>query len=41
VQSEDGNPQWFYLGHYDDQFVRKDGQWYFLRREAFTDIPRQ
>lgn len=40
IQSEAGSPQWFYLGHYDDQFVRKDGQWYFLRREAFTDIPR-
>jgi uncharacterized protein (TIGR02246 family) len=41
VQSEAGSPQWFYLGHYDDDFVRKDGQWYFLRREAFTDIPRE
>jgi 3-phenylpropionate/cinnamic acid dioxygenase small subunit len=41
VQSEAGSPQWFYLGHYDDEFVRKDGRWYFLRREAFTDIPRQ
>jgi uncharacterized protein (TIGR02246 family) len=41
VQSEAGSPQWFYLGHYDDDFVRKDGRWYFLRREAFTDIPRQ
>jgi uncharacterized protein (TIGR02246 family) len=41
VQSEAGSPQWFYLGHYDDEFVRRDGQWYFLRREAFTDIPRQ
>jgi len=41
IQSEAGSPQWFYLGHYDDEFVRKDGQWYFLTREAFTDIPRQ
>jgi 3-phenylpropionate/cinnamic acid dioxygenase small subunit len=41
VQSEAGSPQWFYLGHYDDQFVRRDGRWYFLRREAFTDIPRE
>jgi uncharacterized protein (TIGR02246 family) len=40
VPSEAGSPQWFYLGHYDDDFVRKDGQWFFSRREAFTDIPR-
>jgi 3-phenylpropionate/cinnamic acid dioxygenase small subunit len=40
VQSDAGSPQWFYLGHYDDEFVRRDGRWYFLRREAFTDIPR-
>jgi 3-phenylpropionate/cinnamic acid dioxygenase small subunit len=39
VQSESGAPQWLYLGHYEDQFVRRQGRWYFLRREAFTDIP--
>jgi uncharacterized protein (TIGR02246 family) len=41
VPSADGNPQWMYLGHYEDRFVRRNGSWYFLRREAFTDIPRQ
>ena len=41
VPSETGAPQWRFLGHYDDQFVRRDGRWYFLRREAFTDIPAQ
>lgn len=41
VPSDTGNPQWMFLGHYDDEFVRQDGSWYFLRREAFTDIPSQ
>ena len=41
VPSESGSPQWLYLGHYDDTFVRKNGRWYFLRRQAFTDIPVQ
>jgi uncharacterized protein (TIGR02246 family) len=41
MQGEDGNPRWVYLGHYDDTFVREDGRWRFLRREAFTDIPAQ
>ena len=41
VPSESGSPQWMFLGHYEDQFVHEDGRWYFLRREAFTDIPTQ
>jgi hypothetical protein len=41
VPSDSGSPQWQFLGHYDDQFVRRDGKWYFLRREAFTDLPDQ
>jgi hypothetical protein len=41
VSGPSGGPEWRYLGHYDDRFVRKDGQWYFLHREAFTDIPRE
>jgi uncharacterized protein (TIGR02246 family) len=41
VPSESGDPRWMFLGHYDDEFVREDGRWYFLRREAFTDIPAQ
>lgn len=40
VPSADGAPQWRFLGHYDDRFVQRDGRWYFLRREAFTDLPR-
>jgi hypothetical protein len=40
-QSADGKPEWVFLGHYDDTFVRENGRWRFLRREAFTDIPVQ
>lgn len=36
---DDGGPKVVFLGHYDDQFVRENGEWKFLRREAFTDIP--
>ena len=36
--SESNNPQMLFLGHYDDQFIREDGQWKFLRREAPVDI---
>jgi hypothetical protein len=35
----DGNPRWALLGHYDDEFIREDGVWKFLRREAPVDIP--
>jgi 3-phenylpropionate/cinnamic acid dioxygenase small subunit len=35
------NPEWVFLGHYDDTFIRENGRWRFLRREAFTDIPVQ
>jgi uncharacterized protein (TIGR02246 family) len=41
MPAEDGSPEWVYLGHYQDSFVRSGGRWYFLRREAFTDIPAQ
>lgn len=39
VPSPEGAPLWRFLGHYEDRFVQRDGRWYFLRREAFTDIP--
>jgi uncharacterized protein (TIGR02246 family) len=35
----DNAPRLVYLGHYDDQFVRENGEWKFLRREAPADIP--
>jgi uncharacterized protein (TIGR02246 family) len=35
---DDNSPKLTYLGHYDDQFVREDGQWKFLRRQSISDI---
>jgi ketosteroid isomerase-like protein len=37
----DGTPAMRLLGHYDDTFVREDGQWRFGRRAARTDIPHR
>lgn len=39
MQGEGERPEWVYLGHYDDTFIRENGRWRFLRRQAFTDIP--
>ena len=36
--SDDNSPKLTYLGHYDDQFVRENGQWKFLRRQSISDI---
>lgn len=36
---ESGNPQLVYFGHYVDEFIRENGRWKFLRREAPVDIP--
>jgi uncharacterized protein (TIGR02246 family) len=36
---DDGAPRMVYVGHYVDQFVRENGEWKFLRREAPADIP--
>jgi uncharacterized protein (TIGR02246 family) len=36
--TDEGRPQMVFLGHYDDVFVRENGHWKFLRREAFGDI---
>jgi uncharacterized protein (TIGR02246 family) len=38
---DDGAPRAVFLGHYDDEFVRENGEWRFLRREAPVDIPVQ
>jgi uncharacterized protein (TIGR02246 family) len=35
----DDAPRMVFLGHYNDEFVREDGEWKFLRREAPLDIP--
>jgi len=37
----DGAPAMRLLGHYDDSYVRQDGQWRFGRRAAHTDIPHR
>jgi hypothetical protein len=40
VTTGDGNrPQPVYLGHYDDEFIRENGNWKFLRRTVASDIP--
>ena len=39
VSGEAGRPQPFYLGHYEDTFVREKGHWKFLRRTVYGDIP--
>jgi len=36
---DDKAPKLVYLGHYDDKFVRENGVWKFLRREAPVDVP--
>lgn len=36
---DDNSPKLVFLGHYDDQFIRENGEWKFLRREAPADIP--
>jgi hypothetical protein len=40
IQSQEGQPQPFYLGHYEDQLVREKGHWKFLKRVVYTDIPK-
>jgi uncharacterized protein (TIGR02246 family) len=36
---DDNAPRMVFLGHYDDRFIRENGEWKFLRREAPADIP--
>jgi uncharacterized protein (TIGR02246 family) len=36
---ENNRPTLVYLGHYLDEFVRENGEWKFLRREAPAAIP--
>jgi uncharacterized protein (TIGR02246 family) len=38
---DDKAPRMVFLGHYDDQFIRENGVWKFLRREAPVDLPRR
>ena len=39
VPGADKKPSIAQGGHYEDTLTRENGQWRFLRREAFTDIP--
>ncbi|MBN2243665.1 MAG: nuclear transport factor 2 family protein [Acidobacteria bacterium] len=41
VQNGAGRPEPFYLGHYEDTLARENGKWRFLRRVAYSDIPRE
>jgi len=36
---DQGAPRMVYVGHYNDLFIRENGAWKFLRREAPADIP--
>jgi len=36
---DDGAPRLVFLGRYEDQFIRENGEWKFLRREAPVDLP--
>jgi uncharacterized protein (TIGR02246 family) len=38
---DDQSPRMVFLGHYDDQFIRENGEWKFLRREAPVDLPKR
>jgi 3-phenylpropionate/cinnamic acid dioxygenase small subunit len=40
-RSADDTPRILTLGHYDDEFVREDGEWKFASRVAAIDIPQQ
>ena len=40
IRDKEGQPQPFYLGHYEDRFVREKGQWRFLKRVVYSDIPK-
>lgn len=40
VPGADKKPSIAQGGHYEDTLTRENGQWKFLRREAFTDIPQ-
>ena len=36
---ESNHPRLYFLGHYEDSIIRKDGRWKFLRRVVHGDIP--
>jgi uncharacterized protein (TIGR02246 family) len=38
---DDKAPRMVFLGHYNDEFIRENGEWKFLRREAPVDLPKR
>jgi hypothetical protein len=40
VQNASKQPQPFYVGHYEDSYVREQGRWKFLKRVVYGDIPQ-
>jgi len=36
--ADDNSPKLTYLGHYNDEFVRENGRWRFLKRQSVSDI---
>jgi len=41
VRTKDDKPAPAMGGHYDDEFIREDGHWKFLRRVVMMEIPFQ
>jgi SnoaL-like domain len=41
VRGEGDVPELNLWGHYDDELVKRDGQWRFARRVANTDVPHR
>jgi hypothetical protein len=39
VKGESNHPQPLFMGHYEDDLVREKGNWKFLRRAVYADIP--
>jgi uncharacterized protein (TIGR02246 family) len=39
VKGEANRPQPVFMGHYQDDLVREKGNWKFLRRAVYADIP--
>jgi len=40
IRGEEDRPHPFLLGHYEDLLVREKGDWKFLKRVVYSDIPK-
>jgi uncharacterized protein (TIGR02246 family) len=36
--ADDNSPKLTFLGHYNDEFIRENGRWRFLKRQSVSDI---